>query len=263
MQQRKFSINPVLLFSALVLSLALFGCADDSDDTDGSGQVSPSDTDLEDNVGGTSIGRTVDTAIGAVFVFGSADRTVYTFANDADGQSNCVAGCSESWPPVAAESRMTVGQFSTIEREDGSLQWAFKRRPIYYYQGDAGAGEVTGEGVGGVWSVTRPDPVTTRDTLLGSVLVGRGSTNSGTGDPAVRINVDGMTLYTFQNDSPGTSVCSDQCATNWPPHFADDAALAADGYTLVSRSDGTVQWAREGQPLYRYQGDSSPGDTNG
>ena len=37
------------------------------------------------------------------------------------------------------------------------------------------------------------------------------------------VNAKGMTLYTFDKDTAGKSVCNAQCATNWPP------ALAADG----------------------------------
>jgi predicted lipoprotein with Yx(FWY)xxD motif len=143
------------------------------------------------------------------------------------------------------------------------LQWAFKNRPVYYYQGDAGEGDVNGEGLGDVWYVARPDPIGVGETTLGTALVGQGSITDGSGDPALRRDVDGLTLYTFRNDTPNSSTCNDQCALNWPPHFADKGAVAADGFTLISRTDGSVQWAIDGQALYFYQGDAAPGDTTG
>ena len=33
------------------------------------------------------------------------------------------------------------------------------------------------------------------------------------------VNAKGMTLYTFDKDTPGKSVCNGQCATNWPPRL--------------------------------------------
>ena len=31
------------------------------------------------------------------------------------------------------------------------------------------------------------------------------------------VNAKGMTLYTFDKDTAGKSVCNGPCATNWPP----------------------------------------------
>ena len=73
----------------------------------------------------------------------------------------------------------------------------------------------------------------------------------------------GMTLYTFDQDSAGASTCYDQCAVNWPPYLGTDAATKGAGWSLVERSDGTMQWAYKGMPLYYYAGDANPGDTTG
>lgn len=90
-------------------------------------------------------------------------------------------------------------------------------------------------------------PVTTVATDIGDVIA----------DEA------GFVLYTFQNDTDGVSNCYDQCAENWPPFFAGDGAAEEGGYTLVTRNDGTVQWAKDGMPLYYWVGDVEPGDTTG
>ncbi len=55
---------------------------------------------------------------------------------------------------------------------------------------------------------------------------------------------DGKPLYSFARDTtPGKSACNGQCATNWPPLMAS-AASANDGdWTVVTRDDGSKQWA--------------------
>lgn len=256
MQHFNKRIKQVLVMGVITISVGLYGCSSSND----TAQADQNDTDGSSTTG---IGRTEDSAIGAVFAFGNANRTLYTFANDDDNVSNCTGGCLEVWPPVIAASATTEGQFGTIELSDGRFQFTFKSRPVYYFQGDAAAGEINGEGSGGVWFVTRPDPISTGTTALGTVLVGAGNINDGSGDPAVRNNVDGLTLYTFRNDSLNTSVCNGQCAVVWPPLYADAGALPADDFTLITRADNTVQWAQNGQPLYFFQGDSAAGDTNG
>jgi predicted lipoprotein with Yx(FWY)xxD motif len=75
----------------------------------------------------------------------------------------------------------------------------------------------------------------------------------------------GKTLYTFDKDVSGSgkSVCNGPCATNWPAFTAaGDAALTGD-YTVVTRDDGTKQWAFRGKPLYTFAKDAKPGDRNG
>ncbi len=73
---------------------------------------------------------------------------------------------------------------------------------------------------------------------------------------------NGMTLYTFDKDSAGTSACYDDCAVNWPPYLVE-AGASADGLTAIARADGTQQWAKDGAPLYFWIGDTAPGDMTG
>lgn len=79
----------------------------------------------------------------------------------------------------------------------------------------------------------------------------------------VLVDANNMTLYTFDKDAPGTSNCYDQCAINWPPAIAPSGAKAQDGFSIVTRKDGTTQWAYGGQPLYLWVNDAKPGDKTG
>jgi predicted lipoprotein with Yx(FWY)xxD motif len=81
---------------------------------------------------------------------------------------------------------------------------------------------------------------------------------------AVLTDSKGMTLYTFDNDASGVSNCNGGCAKKWPPFAAKVGAPApAAGYTIITRDDGTSQWAKDGAPLYFWVGDKKAGDTTG
>jgi predicted lipoprotein with Yx(FWY)xxD motif len=73
----------------------------------------------------------------------------------------------------------------------------------------------------------------------------------------------GMTLYTFDKDTAGKSVCNGQCATNWPPLMASADAKASGDWTVITRDDGKKQWAYKGKPLYTWAKDTKPGDATG
>lgn len=73
----------------------------------------------------------------------------------------------------------------------------------------------------------------------------------------------GMTLYVFDKDSAGRSACDGTCATNWRPLMAPTSARSHGDYSVVTRDDGSKQWAYKGRPLYHWKGDAKPGDTTG
>ena len=80
---------------------------------------------------------------------------------------------------------------------------------------------------------------------------------------------DGMTLYVFGNDSANSSACDGGCATTWPPFTigTGDTLKAGSGVkgklTTFARSDGSMQVAYGGAPLYYYSLDKAAGDTKG
>jgi predicted lipoprotein with Yx(FWY)xxD motif len=85
-----------------------------------------------------------------------------------------------------------------------------------------------------------------------------------------RILVDGRgrTLYLFEKDKGMASTCYGSCASVWPPlttagkpHAVRGALGARLGTTR--RNDGKLEVTYNGHPLYRYAGDTKPGDTKG
>ena len=95
--------------------------------------------------------------------------------------------------------------------------------------------------------IADPAPVMTVSTGIGDVLAGD----------------NGMTLYTFKKDEKGMSNCYDKCAVNWPPLMATPESNAHDPWSIVTRDDGSHQWAFKGKPLYRWIKDQKPGDRTG
>lgn len=103
----------------------------------------------EDYVGGAV--KTAD--IGGKQVLTDAKgMTLYTFDKDEAGKSNCYDQCATNWPPLAADAAAKAdGDFTIVDRTDGTKMWAFKGKPLYLWVKDTKAGDTTGDGVGGVW----------------------------------------------------------------------------------------------------------------
>jgi predicted lipoprotein with Yx(FWY)xxD motif len=82
---------------------------------------------------------------------------------------------------------------------------------------------------------------------------------------------NGMTVYTFTKDTAGgASTCTGACLTKWPALTvpagsapSSGAAVTGTLATITRADDGTLQVTYNGLPLYFYQGDKAPGDTNG
>jgi len=81
----------------------------------------------------------------------------------------------------------------------------------------------------------------------------------------VLTNPAGMTLYVFDKDqaNSGKSACNGDCAGKWPPLAASAGAATDAHYTVITRDDGSLQWAYKGKPLYLWVKDKKPGDTTG
>ena len=87
----------------------------------------------------------------------ASGMTLYTFDKDVQGSaSNCYdegdSKCATNWPPLFADAAATPeGDFTIIDRKDGTKIWAYKGWPLYLWIKDTKPGETTGDGVGGVW----------------------------------------------------------------------------------------------------------------
>lgn len=89
--------------------------------------------------------------------------------------------------------------------------------------------------------------VTVHETFQGKVLV----------------DAEGMSLYIYTLDELGSSSCSGGCAESWPPAVPAPHVAAEGSFSVITRADGSEQWAYKGRPLYRWIHDGKPGDTTG
>jgi predicted lipoprotein with Yx(FWY)xxD motif len=79
------------------------------------------------------------------------------------------------------------------------------------------------------------------------------------------VDPEGMTLYVLDSDmaGEGRSTCTAACAQQWPPLVAVVEAVPVEDYTVVTRDDGTKQWAHKGKPLYHFARDKERGERSG
>lgn len=79
------------------------------------------------------------------------------------------------------------------------------------------------------------------------------------------VDSKGMTLYTYDKDTKGVSNCEGECLAAWPAFTAagSQAMQMQSQMSVITRSDGTKQYAWNDMPLYYYQGDKKAGDTTG
>jgi predicted lipoprotein with Yx(FWY)xxD motif len=77
------------------------------------------------------------------------------------------------------------------------------------------------------------------------------------------VDIKGMSLYSYDQDTDGVSKCTGDCATAWPPLAAEAGIEGVDEWTVVTRDDGSSQWAFRGHPLYTFIKDTRPGEVNG
>ncbi len=87
--------------------------------------------------------------------------TLYVFADDKKSTSSCVGECSKNWPPFVYDNKNLISftdllskRMNVAKRNDGSYQYAYGEKPVYYYVGDKNPGDMNGNGLdGGKWSV--------------------------------------------------------------------------------------------------------------
>jgi predicted lipoprotein with Yx(FWY)xxD motif len=154
----------------LILSLVLAACSETPAASSAEETVAPTPSPATSEsaapsesaeASGEAAVVTADSDLGAILT-DAAGMTIYFFANDTEGTSNCEGDCLANWPPVEAEDSPAAGEgvtaeLGTIERTDGTRQLTVNGFPAYYFAADAAAGDINGQGVGGVWWVFGAD----------------------------------------------------------------------------------------------------------
>ncbi|MFD6158742.1 hypothetical protein ACFWF7_01120 [Nocardia sp. NPDC060256] len=93
------------------------------------------------------------------------DRALYRFDNDTakPPKSNCADNCAATWPPLVVRRGQAVYAggidpqlIGFVERADGACQITLAGWPVYFFAKDQKAGDLLGQGVGGVWHAVTP-----------------------------------------------------------------------------------------------------------
>lgn len=207
--------------------------------------------------------------------------SLYFFANDEQGVSNCNAedgapsggftdaeSCAGRWPPLLVADNVSIeSPFSSIERADGTMQWALHGYSLYQFGQDTAQGDILGDGLGDVWDLARNAPFESNiDKLVANNTLLSASNVAGTLETQ-RLEKQGFSLYTFDGDAIDTANCFDLgdggCINTWPPLLADNAAKPFGLYGVASQTNGFQQWTFRGKPLYLFTNDLGAGETNG
>ena len=83
------------------------------------------------------------------------------------------------------------------------------------------------------------------------------------------VNQSDFALYYFSDDGSagGVSTCYDDCASKWPPFYAQTLtvpdSLRTIDFATITRTDGSKQTTFKGWPLYFSSLDKAPGDLFG
>jgi predicted lipoprotein with Yx(FWY)xxD motif len=153
--------RPLWAAGLLAVGLLLAACGGGTDNT--STSSSPGTSQAAGGASGETV-HTGKTDAGTVLV-DSKGMTLYAFAADKPGKSNCTGSCLQYWPaaeastPVSHSSDVTA-ELATVKGSDGSTQLTVDGWPAYTYAGDSGPGDASGQGKnlsGGLWWVFGPN----------------------------------------------------------------------------------------------------------
>lgn len=93
-------------------------------------------------------------------------RALYMWDADRGGTSTCYGDCAAAWPPLTVGDAAQAGPdvdaslIGTVERKDGTQQVTYGGWPLYHFESDVHAGDLTGQGdtgFGAVWWVVAPN----------------------------------------------------------------------------------------------------------
>ncbi len=270
-------------FLLSIAFLALLSCS--SDDTTPTDDITPTDdTTQTDNTPPPVVNNDVRLVNNATFgnvLTDSEGFSLYFFSPDSKGDSNCIDGCVDAWPifyvaDFTLDNGLVADDFGSITRSDGEMQTTYKGWPLYYFNNDLAAGDVNGDGVGGVWYVAKPDysVMMTQAQLVGRDSNGDETNLTDTYEPGdeqtfYMTDANGNTLYRFVNDTSGdNNFTVDDFSNNavWP--IFEEALQNVPSILNPADFDtidvfGRQQLTYKGWPLYYFGQDAERGDNFG
>jgi predicted lipoprotein with Yx(FWY)xxD motif len=154
----------VALVGLATVGLLAVGCGSSNSGSGGGGPYGGGSSAPTTAPSGVATVSATSTSLGTILVDGNG-RTLYLFEKDQPDQSACAGACAAAWPvdqssgTPKAGSGVTASMLGTIKRSDNTTQVTYNHHPLYYFQGDSGAGQQNGQGVdafGAKWFVVNP-----------------------------------------------------------------------------------------------------------
>jgi predicted lipoprotein with Yx(FWY)xxD motif len=212
----------------------------------------------------------------------AAGHTLFSYNADDAQNARCVDQCAREFPPlVAPRGARAFGDWNLVRRSDGRQQWAYQGKPLYTWSMEKNPGEVATNiglldtaNVKLAESVAKPTALMPPEAWQVVRFLPKASMSLPDGidvqmvyaNEAVALtDFRGLTLYAYSGDVKSDGqVCTERgCRMTWLPVSAPALASRIGDFSVVSRVDGTTQWAYRGRPLYLYSGDELPGDALG
>lgn len=172
-----------------------------------------------------SVHSTQNTALGKILVSASG-RTLYHDSLEGKNLVKCIGACVAQWPPLViaagakpvAGSGVTASMLGTVKRSDGKIQVTYGGKPLYLFSGDKKAGDVKGQGTGGIWHALTPSGAVVTKTVKassGSTTGTSSGTTSGSGTSSGTTSGSGTGTSTGSGSNAGTGYTPPaDCATN-------------------------------------------------
>jgi len=210
-------------------------------------------------------------------------NALYFFSNDAAGVNTCNDGCTALWPvffvsgltQAKLDNGLFVADFDSITTPNGK-QLTYKGWPLYYYAPGGvreAPGMTSGDNVGGIWFVAKPDYTIMIANLQLHGINGKDYTVSptnmyteGVGASIYFTDQMGRTLYVFANDSSNINRWTTTDAVHdalWPIYQYNVAVVPSSlDKTLFGSITvfGNKQLTYKGWPIYYFGADV---DANG
>ena len=150
-------------------ALALAACGGSDEEGSGTAATAAPTTAAAEAANGTTV-AVASRSLGDILV-DAEGRTLYAFTKDQGDQSACSGQCADNWPaltgPATAGTDVQASLLSSAVQADGSSQVTYGGKPLYYFAGDAKAGDTNGQGVGGVWFAVTADGELVKEKAAG------------------------------------------------------------------------------------------------
>ena len=197
-------------------------------------------------------GITIGKADGIQLFVDSRGMSLYIYEDDRGrGRSSCYFECADKWPPLlAAPTSVPIGDWTLVQRADGTTQWAYQASPLYRYSADRRPGQATGAGYMHYWQPAEYVPAAPTILAPGNIKI------VWKNHRYIYADSRGLPVYTLE-----ANLCKSHCG-GWTPLLAGLASQDVGDWTVIDHADHR-QWCYRGKATYLFEPDADGRTRNG